>query len=247
MIPIRDINPTRITPVLTIAIIIVATLVFVVTQPQDDTEAVRFLYERAAIACELTTGEPLEVREINQDVCLDEPGGSAVPFPDKNVWLAAVVSMFLHGGWAHLIFNMWALWIFGNNIEESFGRLGYLALYGIGGVVATLGFVAANPDATVPLVGASGAIAAVMGAYAVLFPGHQVLTLFWFWIVPIPAAAFLLIWFFAQFAFIGEGSGIAWEAHVAGFIFGIVVALALRRFLLRRAGTADDSAPSLFR
>lgn len=170
MIPIRDINPTSITPVFTIALIAAATIVFAFVQPQDDREAVDFLYERAAIACELTTGEPLELPEITQEECVDGATGAPVPFPDKNVWAAALVSMFLHGGWLHLIFNMWALWVFGNNVEEAFGRLGYVLLYGIGGVVATAGFVVINPDATVPLVGASGAIAAIMGRTPSSFP-----------------------------------------------------------------------------
>jgi membrane associated rhomboid family serine protease len=144
--------------------------------------------------------------------------------------------MFLHGDLAHLLFNMWSLWIFGNNVEEAFGHLRYLLLYLVGGVVATFAFVVMNPDSTVPLVGASGAIAAALGAYAVLFPGHRVLTLLGWILIPLPAIIFLAFWFFAQFGL--GGTNTAWEAHVGGFLFGLVLALLFRRSLLRRVAVA---------
>jgi membrane associated rhomboid family serine protease len=144
--------------------------------------------------------------------------------------------MFLHGGLMHLLFNMWSLWIFGNNVEEAFGHFRYAILYLAGGLFATLVFVMVNPGSTVPLVGASGAIAAALGAYAVLFPAHRVLTLLGWFLVPLPAAMFLAFWFFAQFGL--GGTGTAWEAHVGGFLFGLVVAVIFRRSLLRRVATA---------
>ena len=107
--------------------------------------------------------------------------------------------MFLHGSVAHVLFNMWFLWIFGNNVEEAFGHLRYLFFYVAGGVAATAAFVALNPNSTAPLVGASGAIAAMLGAYAVLFPRHKVLSLLGWFILPVPAALFLGIWFVVQF------------------------------------------------
>jgi len=239
LLPIRDVNPTRIRPIVTWAIIAANVAVFLFWQPQQSPEADRFLYEQAAIACELTTGDPLDVTEINTGRCSEAPLDRQV-FPQKNVWLAAGVSMFLHGGIAHLLFNMWSLWIFGNNVEEAFGALGYLAFYLAAGVAATAGFVALNPDLTVPLVGASGAIAGVMGAYLVLFPTHRVLTLFIFYLVAVPAVLFLGIWFVSQFALASESSGVAWEAHVFGFLFGAVLALPFRRRLL--ANTVQPAA-----
>ena len=231
MLPIRDVNPTRARPVVTWAIIAACAIVFFVVQPSSGTqEEAEFLYERAAIACELTTGDPLDLDEINGDVCRDDPADPY--FPGKNVWLAAGVSMFLHGGIAHLLFNMWSLWIFGNNVEEAFGLFPYALFYVAGGIAVTAGFVWANPDTTVPLVGASGAIAAVMGAYLVLFPRHLVLTLVLIRIVAIPAVVFLGIWIISQFFLVDAASGIAWEAHVAGFLFGVLVTLPLRRRLL---------------
>jgi membrane associated rhomboid family serine protease len=213
------------------AIIAANVAVFFLWQPRESPDADRFLYEQAAIACELTTGEPLDVTEINTGRCSETPLDRQV-FPDKNVWLSTGVSMFLHGGLAHLLFNMWSLWIFGNNVEEAFGAPGYLVFYLAAGVAATAGFVAFNADLTVPLVGASGAIAGVMGAYLVLFPTHRVMTLFFIYIVAVPAVLFLGIWFVSQFALADQQSGVAWEAHVFGFIFGALLALPFRARLL---------------
>lgn len=231
MLPIRDINPTRARPFLTWGLIAGCVLVYFAVQPTPGSpQEAEFLYERAAIACEITTGDPLDRAEIIEGFCEDAP--SRPVFPTKNVWLSVGMSMFLHGGLLHLLFNMWSLWIFGNNVEEAFGAPGYLLLYAASGVAATAGFVWANPETTMPLVGASGAIAGVMGAYLVLFPRHLVLTLIIFRIVAIPAVFFLGLWFFSQFLLAGDANGIAWEAHVAGFIFGMLVALPLRRRLL---------------
>ena len=242
MIPLRDINPTSIFPLLTVAIIAVNVAVFVFVQPFEEPEAEEFFYENAAIACELTTGDPLEAEEIRADVCIEDERSRPV-FPDKNVWVAGLVSMFLHGGLLHIGFNMWSLWIFGNNVEEAFGVAGYALLYLAAGAAATAGFVLANQDSTIPLVGASGAIAGIMGAYLVLFPRHRVLTLiFPFFIVTIPALAFLGIWFVLQFGLAGQDTNVAWEAHVAGFVVGALVALVLRPILLRRTTEAKEAA-----
>ena len=231
MLPIRDVNPTRARPLVNWGIILGCAIVFCALQPASGTqEEAEFLYERAAIACELTTGDPLDLDEINGGVCHEEP--STPYFGGKNVWLAAGVSMFLHGGIAHLLFNMWSLWIFGNNVEEAFGPFAYLLFYVASGIAATAGFVWVNPDTTIPLVGASGAIAGVMGAYLVLFPRHLVLTLVLIRVVAIPAVVFLGIWIVSQFLLVDADSGIAWEAHVAGFLFGMLIALPLRRRLL---------------
>lgn len=195
--------------------------------PNDEA---RFLYENAAISCEITTGDPLSLLEIDTGACEQYDDGSV--FPDKSPYAAVLVSMFLHGSIAHLLFNMWFLWIFGNNVEEAFGHVRYLVLYVSGGVVATLAFVLLNLGSTVPLVGASGAIAAVLGSYAVLFPRHRILSLFGWLLLPLPAAVFLGIWFFAQFSL--GGSTTAWEAHVGGFVFGLTVTALFRQPLLRR-------------
>jgi membrane associated rhomboid family serine protease len=210
--------------------------VFFFLQPMDDEQAeIDFAYERAVIACEVTTGEPLTDAQI-QGGC-DATGGSP-EFPDKNVYAASVISMFLHGGIIHLLANMWFLWIFGNNIEEAFGRVAYLVLYLAAGMAATGAFIVANPDAVVPLVGASGAIAGVLGAYTILFPTHRILSLVFIVFVPVPAVVFLGIWFFMQFAV--DQPGVAWEAHVVGFLFGMAAAAVFRTRLFRRLTRLHD-------
>ncbi len=231
MFPLRDVNPTRITPFVTIGFIVINLLVFFAIQGQQtQAEQEEFLYRRAAIGCEITTLQPLSAEEIITGTCLS---GSEVPvFPEKIPFLSMLTSMFLHGGVGHVLFNMWFLWIFGNNVEEAFGRLRYILMYIVGGVAATMAFVVANPDSTIPLVGASGAIAAVLGSYAVLFPGHRVLSLLGWFVVPVPAALFLGLWFVAQFGL--GGTNVAWEAHAGGFAFGFALTLLFRRRLLRR-------------
>ena len=230
MLPLRDINPTRVTPVVTVLLIVASLGVFFLVQAGDTTaEQVEVLYQRAAISCEITDDGPLSIAEIESGRC--GAGGEPV-FPEKNEFLAVLTSMFLHGSVSHVLFNVWFLWIFGNNVEEAFGHLRYLLMYLWGGLAATATFVLMNPSSTVPLVGASGAIAAVLGAYAVLFPGHRVLSLLGWLVVPVPAAIFLGIWFVLQF-FVGGGQ-VAWEAHVGGFVFGFVVTLFYRRTALRR-------------
>lgn len=237
MIPIRDTNPGLHQPVVTLALIAVAVGVFFFVQPPSGSAAdLEFAYRNAAIACELTTGTPLTEAEIVGDRCIRNDAEPPV-FPAKGLGLSVLASIFLHGGLLHLAGNMWSLWIFGNNVEDAFGRVGYLLFYLLTGIIATLGFVAVNPDATVPLVGASGAIAGVMGAYLVLYPRARVVSVFpVFFFVPIavPSPVFLAIWFFGQFALVGQESGIAWEAHVVGFIAGALIAAVGRRGLLAR-------------
>ena len=152
-------------------------------------------------------------------------------FPDKNVYLAILFSMFLHGSILHVLGNMLFLWIFGNNVEDRLGPIAFLLFYLLAGVVATAAHVAFNAGSTVPTIGASGAIAGVMGAYIVWLPHARVLSLipilFFFGFIELPAAVVLGVWFVTQF-FTNPNEGIAWLAHVGGFTFGAAVAFALR-------------------
>ena len=154
-------------------------------------------------------------------------------------WPSVVTSMFMHGGWLHVIGNMLYLWIFGDNVEDRMGHGRFIVFYLICGIAAALGQTAAAPDSTVPMIGASGAIAGVLGAYLVLFPHSRVLTLipifFFIQIVEIPAIFFLGFWFLMQL-FAGVGSigaastgGIAFWAHAAGFLTGLALVLVFRR------------------
>ena len=230
MFPLRDLNPTRITPFVTLVLIAISLAAYFIIQATDTpAEQVEFLYRRAAISCEITTGGPLSLREINSGLC--GTGGEPL-FPEKSEFLAVLTSMFLHGSVGHVVFNMWFLWIFGNNVEEGFGHGWYLLMYLAGGLAATATFVFLNPESTVPLIGASGAIAAVLGAYAVLFPGHKVMSLVGWFVLPVPAAVFLGIWFVFQLFFVG--GNVAWEAHAGGFVFGFAITLFYRQRALRR-------------
>lgn len=232
MFPIRDLNPSRITPVVTFVLIAMNVIVFFGWTPfADPGKGQAFMYERAAIACEIRLGRPLTFPEIRSDECLAQPTEAAV-FPDKRPVFSLFVSMFLHGGIAHLLGNMWFLYLFGNNVEEAFGHLRYLATYLVAGVVATLAFVLSHPESTVPLVGASGAIAGVLGSYFILYPRHVVLSFAFFAVLPVPSVLFLGLWFIGQFA-VGD-PGVAWESHVGGFVFGAALTALFRGPLLGR-------------
>lgn len=237
VIPLRDDNPTRALPVLTLVIIAACVAVFILVQPRNDRgDEEDFLFERAAIPCEITHGEPLSnslSAECDGQVVLRGAPPQQEYFPDKNVYLAVLTSMFLHGSWLHLIGNMLFLWIFGNNIEERFGKVGYLGLYLVTGMVAAAAHVFAQADSTLPVVGASGAIAGVMGAYLVFFPHARVLTIvpvfFFLQFVYLPAFVVLLLWFVMQF-FTNPNTGVAVAAHIGGFVAGAGIALIARPF-----------------
>jgi membrane associated rhomboid family serine protease len=235
VIPLKDENPTRNPAVLTVLLILVNVGVFLLVQPRDGgVEEERFHFERAAIPCELTTGRALTVGEIDRtflgdDTACHEAGGPTA-FPEKGVFLSVLWSMFFHADWLHLGFNMLFLWIFGNNIEDHMGVVRFAVFYVLAGVAATTTHVALGPDSTIPMIGASGAIAGVMGAYLVRFPDAPIRTVFLFFFIfiqDVRAKWLLAFWFVSQF-FIGPNQGVAWAAHVGGFVFGALVALLFR-------------------
>ena len=209
MIPLRDSQPSHTTPVVTIALIAANVLVFLY-QVSLDTFSMNHLVAAWGV------------------------------IPDRLRLSTLVTSMFLHGGWMHLIGNMWFLWIYGDNVEDVLGRAKYLAFYLLCGIAAALVHVAFNFGSPVPTIGASGAIAGVMGAYMVKFPRSRIVTLVFLFVfmttVEVPAYVILLYWFVIQF-FSGVGSigyshlsqgGVAWFAHVGGFVAGVILIFALR-------------------
>jgi membrane associated rhomboid family serine protease len=237
VLPLKDDNPTRTRPVLTLAIIAACVVIFAVVQPHDAREE-RFLYERAAVPCEITHAEPMSESLAEEcagtNVIIPGQPRDEPVFPDKNVFLAAIASMFLHGSWAHLLGNMLFLWIFGNNIEDRFGKVNYAAFYLLAGVAATVAHVATQANSIVPVIGASGAIAGVMGAYLVLFPHARVLTLvpliIFIQFLYLPAWLVLVGWFLLQFL-TNPNTGVAVAAHIGGFVVGAGITLLLRRML----------------
>ncbi|MDH4280754.1 MAG: rhomboid family intramembrane serine protease [Acidimicrobiia bacterium] len=249
MFPLKDENPTRITPFVTFLIIATCALIYFGPQEgvADELRALDFNLEYAAIPCEIRTGEPLSIEEVeatfergNSEACVESDGTPSL-YPGKNVYLGALTSLFLHGSLLHLLGNMWSLWIFGNNIEDRLGHVRYLLFYLAGGFAATAAHFLAQPSSTVPVVGASGAIAAVMGAYLVWFPNAPIRTIVIFVLRDISAKWFLGIWFVIQF-FTGNESGVAWVAHVGGFVFGVLIGLVVRTtdYGSRRINRSDD-------
>jgi membrane associated rhomboid family serine protease len=242
VLPLHDDNPTRSRPYLTWLIIALCLVSYFAWQPSplsDDTDDIEFNLRNAAIPCELVEGRPLDEAEVvatfNQGLtesCDIDDGRTRAFDADKNVWLAVLTSVFLHGSLLHIAGNMLFLWVFGNNIEDVLGKVAYVLFYLAGGIVATLTHVALNLESTVPTIGASGAIAAVMGAYLVLFPNARVYTAIFMiliTVIPIRAKWVLGIWFVLQFL-TSPNSGVAWAAHVGGFVFGVVVGLIVRAF-----------------
>ncbi|MPZ68947.1 MAG: rhomboid family intramembrane serine protease [Actinobacteria bacterium] len=216
LIPISDVNPTRRTPYVTIGLVAANMIMFFMTPGLGQTQASnRYFVEHAPAPCELV-----------------ERCTSAIPHPDSTieVLFAILVAMFLHAGWFHIIGNLLFLWVFGNNVEDHLGHLKYLLFYLAGGFAAAFAHIYTHLDSVAPLVGASGAVAAVMGAYLVLYPKARVNVLvpiiFIFTIIQMSAVIVLGVWFLYQFLIgtqelAGEG-GVAWMAHVGGFAFGVI-------------------------
>lgn len=211
MIPIRDTNRSETYPVINYCIIAATILAFIfeLFQGQGLKE---FIFRYGLVPARYAEAQIAANFTISQRV---------LPF---------FTSLFLHGGFLHLLGNMWFLYIFGDNVEDRFGHLRYLAFYLLCGLAAGASHLVLNWHSNVPTIGASGAIAGVMGAYLILYPRAKVLTLlplfFFFTFVEVPAFLFLGIWFLFQFliaaATAGQAGGIAWGAHIGGFIFGIV-------------------------
>ena len=240
VIPLHDDNPTEKFPFVTVVIIALNVFVYLFVQPHSGVDSrlgtsrdTAFTLEHAAIPCELKQGEPVTVREVNSGSCTAAARvDSQEIFPNKNVWLAVLASMFLHGSILHLAGNMLFLWIFGNNVEDHLGHIGFAVFYLFVGVAATGAHYLADTGSTQPVIGASGAIAGVMGAYLVLWPRARILTiiaLLLFLPVYLPAAVLLAIWFGSQFVTsFNPNTNVAWLAHVGGFVAGAGIALALR-------------------
>jgi membrane associated rhomboid family serine protease len=232
LFPLKDDIPSRRFPILTVLVIVACTVVY-------------FGVERGGF----TLGETGEERAVEYGAIpyeLSHPGDecegqASSPLacqgsdPDQaDWWVTVFTSMFLHGGLLHLGGNMLFLWIFGNNIEDSMGRARFVAFYLLGGIAALAAQTAIDPNSTAPTVGASGAIAAVLGGYALLYPRARVVTLVFiviiFTILELPALLVLGLWFLIQVFYgaaelgqpLGGSGGVAYFAHIGGFVFGLI-------------------------
>lgn len=212
MFPLYDDQKTRLAPVLTILLIVVNALVFAMWQL------------------------PLGIDRSVQLAALVPAEWTAAPGPVTARHM--IDSMFMHGSWMHLIGNMWFMWIFGNNVEDAMGHVRFIFFYLLCGVAADFAHIAASPESMVPMIGASGAVSGVLGAYLVLHPQARVTTLIPLGIltrlVEIPAWIFLLFWIGLQFLYqvvsqvparhhMSEGGGVAYMAHIGGFIAGLLL------------------------
>jgi membrane associated rhomboid family serine protease len=225
VIPLRDANPTRRAPLVTLVLIAACFIAFAwelgVLASSGESGLNEFLTAHGAVPADVMRA--LRSGQIASDA-----------------WLGVLTSLFLHGGWLHLLGNMLFLWIFGNNVEDRLGRPGFLLFYLVGGITAALTQVAIDPASTVPVIGASGAIAATLGAYFVLYPRARILSLvflgFFYQLIEVPALLVLGFWFVLQLidaiASLGLSSategGVAFFAHIGGFVAGLVIALVIR-------------------
>ena len=212
MIPLSDENPTHSRPVVTIALLIICCLTYL-WQLSLGQEGQRAIYALGVIPASLLEGRalPVSLQWVSPE-------------------MTVITSMFLHGGFLHLAGNMLYLWIFGDNVEDIFGKAAFVLFYLACGIVAVFTQAIPEPDSTIPMIGASGAISGILGAYVVFFPKHKVKVAipfgFFIQILRLPAYVVLLFWFIFQFISsigAGTGGGVAFRAHIGGFIAGLVL------------------------
>ncbi len=236
-LPFHDDNPTIRTPVVMYAIVAINVLAFLMMLGLGPVDQQLLVYQRGFVPArigQLIEPKPLIVKL--QGLAVNEfgqlvPVEQAHPLPPAppQIFLSMFTCMFLHGGWLHLIGNMWFLWIFGNNIEDRLGHIPFLLFYLGGGLLATVSHWFVEPSSTMPVIGASGAIAAVLGAYAVTWPWARVHTLVFLFIfitvIDVPALLVLGVWFVGQLwsSAQGQEAGVAWWAHIGGFVAGAVL------------------------
>ena len=238
LFPLYDLNPHRRFPWFTLMIIAMNFAVTAWMSALGETEvsevALRYGFVPARLS-QLDKGQPVDAPLLARDPRTGQPVKvRAVPLSTdgSNVYPTFFTTMFLHGGWLHMITNMWMLWVFGNNIEDRLGHLLFVGFYLMGGIVATLCYWVSDPDSVIPVVGASGAVAAVLGGYAVTYPTAKVRTLIFFFlitIVDLPALLLLGIWFVLQVVSGLMGiwgvvlEPVAFWAHIGGFVVGLIL------------------------
>ena len=241
-LPLYDENPPVRTPLATLAIIAanIAAFLWLSQLPDDRQTAALFQYGFVpARTAQLQNGQPMVVAIGDADGPHFWPGHVAqrrlvLPPAPREILLSALTCMFLHGSWMHLAGNLWFFWIFGNNVEDRLGFVPFVVLYVVGGLLATAAHWASDPTSTAPIIGASGAIAAILGAYAIAWPWARVRTLvflvIFFTVIDVPALLVLGVWFLGQVVAgtealgrHGVAGGVAWWAHIGGFVAGVLL------------------------
>lgn len=224
MIPISDINPARNTPVISRIFMFVTVGVFILIQPKNQIELFNFFYQYSAIPCELVKFSPISEAQFYNNNCFYTPTSSI--FPNKNIILSMVFANFFHANFIHILGNLWSFWIFGNNVEDKLGKSKFTIFLIFIGIISIGVHTFLNQESLTPIVGASGIVSGLMGAYVFMFPNARLLVLVPFgFLFPttIKAKFFMIFWFISQiFIAIGD-QNISWEAHIGGFIFGYLL------------------------
>ena len=229
MIPISDINPAENIPIISRIFIILSTLIFVFVQPKNNNELFNYFYKFAAIPCELMNNLPLAANQFYNNNCILDP--DIFIFPEKNILLSIFISLFLHANFLHILGNLWSFWIFGNNVEDKLGKIRFILFLIISGLISVVAHSLLNPVNINPIVGSSGIVSALMGAYLYLFPNAKLLVLVPFGVffpTTIKAKFFMIFWLLSQFIIAIQSNNISWEAHISGFIFGYFLLRILR-------------------
>jgi membrane associated rhomboid family serine protease len=262
LFPIKDNIPTERFPIITVILIALNCIAYLVLQKKtgidfsgnslDQTDLVHYSvvpyeFTHWGKECDLDPGSGVVA-------CQGQPGTSGSPAPQLPTIVTVLTSMFTHGGLLHLGGNMLFLWIFGNNVEDAMGRFKFIIFYLLGGIAALALQIAIDPSSTAPTLGASGAIAAVLGGYILLYPRARVLTvvfiILFFTLIEVPAIVVLGFWFVQQILFgalglsdpAGSGGGVAYFAHIGGFVFGL---LAIKLFATRKNPAYLAGGPKL--
>jgi membrane associated rhomboid family serine protease len=249
LLPFHDDNPTRGTPWATYTIIAINLLAFLWLLQLPAPRQQELFFTSGFVPARLTNlDNPRPIPIAGQ------PGLALAPMDRQQVLWSLVTCMFLHGGWLHLIGNMWFLWIFGDNVEDRLGGIVFLIFYLVGGILASLChwmIVRGSPAATMPVVGASGAVATILGAYAISWPWARIHTLVFLFIfitvIDLPALLVLGVWFLGQLLSIAAAdqelvNNVAWWAHIGGFVSGMIAMPLLSNLLGVPHGDAGDFA-----
>lgn len=224
VIPISDINPARNTPVISRIFMFATVGVFLIIQPKNQIELFNFFYQYSAIPCELVNFSPISESQYYNNDCFNNQTSSI--FPEKNLFLSIISANFFHANFIHILGNLWSFWIFGNNVEDKLGKSRFIIFLIFIGIISISVHTYLNQDSLIPIVGASGIVSGLMGAYVFMFPNARLLVLVPFgFLFPttIKAKFFMIFWFMSQILISISDQNISWEAHVGGFAFGYLL------------------------
>ena len=224
VIPISDINPARNTPVISRIIMFATFGIYLLIQPKNQIELFNFFYQYSAIPCELVNFSPISESQFYNNDCFNNQSSSI--FPEKNLILSVISANFFHANFIHILGNLWSFWIFGNNVEDKLGKFRFTIFLIFIGIISISVHTYLNQDSLIPIVGASGIVSGLMGAYVFMFPNARLLVLVPFgFLFPttIKAKFFMVFWFLSQILISISDQNISWEAHVGGFVFGYLL------------------------